>query len=180
MGSTSRARRNLLVSIGMKPIYTRDPGISESQKKNERAVDYVKRVARKKSEAIQICSNQVLITADTIVVAGSKILHKTFDKNVARNHLTMLSGRRHNVFTSFCIKKGTIIRSATVKTTLKMRTMTSQDIEQYLFTDEWKGCAGGYRIQGRATQFFPFISGCFTNIIGLPLPKLINVLDGIK
>ena len=164
----------------MEPSCTMDPGISENQKKNERAVDYVNRVARQKSEAINISSNQLLITADTIVVSGQRILHKTFNKNIAKSHLISLSGRRHKVLTSFCIKKGTIIRSATVKTTLKMRTMTSKDIDQYLSTDEWKGCAGGYSIQGRAVQFFPFISGCFTNIIGLPLPKLMNVLGGMK
>ena len=70
-------------------------------------------------------------------------------------------------------------RSTTVKTTLKMRFLTKEDIDSYLSTDEWIGRAGAYSIQGRAICFFPFISGCFTNVIGLPLPKLINVLTAI-
>ena len=59
-----------------------------------------------------------------------------------------------------------------VKTVLKMRLLTEKEIKAYIASREWVGCAGAYSIQGRAKCFFPFISGCYSNVIGLPLPKL--------
>ena len=60
-----------------------------------------------------------------------------------------------------------------------MRLLTQNEIDAYIESAEWEGCAGAYSIQGRAKSFFPFISGCFTNVIGLPIPKLIRVLNGL-
>ena len=60
-----------------------------------------------------------------------------------------------------------------------MRLLTDKEINEYIASKEWVGCAGAYGIQGRAKSFFPFISGCFSNVIGLPIPKLISVLKGM-
>ena len=60
-----------------------------------------------------------------------------------------------------------------------MRLLTEKEIRDYIATKEWIGCAGGYSIQGRAKGFFPQISGCISNVIGLPIPKLISVLKGL-
>ena len=60
-----------------------------------------------------------------------------------------------------------------------MRLLTELEIKTYIASREWVGCSGAYKIQGRAKSFFPFISGCPTNVIGLPLPKLICVLKGM-
>ena len=133
-------------------------------------------MAMEKSLSLKVENASFLITADTIVAVGRRILGKTSDKTVARDYLRLLSGRRHYVCTSFCVRHKGKIKSGTVKTTLKMKNLTKEEIEKYLSTKEWKGCAGGYSIQGNAMQFFPFISGCFSNVVGLPLPKLVNVL----
>ena len=90
--------------------------------------------------------------------------------------MRLLSGRRHSVITAFCVKHNDQIILKSVKTVLKMRLLTESEIRSYIESREWVGCAGAYSIQGRAKSFFPFISGCYSNIVGLPLPSLIGVL----
>ena len=69
-----------------------------------------------------------------------------------------------------------LINLKLVKTVLKMRLLTEEEIKAYIESREWVGCAGAYSIQGRAKCFFPFISGCYSNVVGLPLPSLVGVL----
>ena len=178
LGSASVARKELLVSIGLVPDIIKKPEIDESLKPNESPVNYVKRMAEEKANAILLKKQPYLITADTIVVAGSRVLSKTFDEKVAYSHLRLLSGRRHAVFTAFCVKHNGILSSKIVKTSLKMRLLSAKEINDYIACGEWVGSAGGYRLQGRAKTFIPFISGCFSNVVGLPIPKLVSVLKG--
>ena len=178
LGSGSAARRELLVSIGLVPDTVEKPEIDESSKPNESPVSYVKRMAEEKANAILLKKQPYLITADTIVVAGSRVLLKTTDEKVAYRYLRILSGRRHTVFTAFCVKHNGILSSKVVKTSLKMRLLSAKEINDYIACREWVGSAGAYRIQGRAKTFVPFISGCFSNVIGLPIPKLVSVLKG--
>ena len=178
LGSGSAARRELLASIGLVPDIIEKPEIDESLKPNESPVSYVKRMAEEKANAILLKKQPYLITADTIVVAGSRVLSKTSDEKVAYNYLCMLSGRRHTVFTAFCVKHNGILSSKIVKTSLKMRLLSTKEINEYIACREWVGSAGAYRIQGRAKSFIPFISGCFSNVVGLPIPKLVSVLKG--
>ena len=178
LGSGSAARRELLVSIGLVPDIIEKPEIDESLKPNESPVSYVKRMAEEKANAILLKKQPYLITADTIVVAGSRVLSKTSDEKVAYSHLCMLSGRRHAVFTAFCVKHNGILSLKIVKTSLKMRLLSAKEINDYIACREWVGSAGAYRIQGRAKSFIPFISGCFSNVVGLPIPKLVSVLKG--
>ena len=121
LGSGSAARRELLASIGLVPDIVKKPEIDESLKPNESPVNYVKRMAEEKANAILLKKQPYLITADTIVVAGSRVLLKTSDEKVAYRYLRMLSGRRHTVFTAFCVKHNGILSSKIVKTSLKMR-----------------------------------------------------------
>ena len=179
LGSGSAARYDLMVSVGLEPDKILKPAIDERTLVNENPVDYVKRMALEKSTVLEVGHNELLLTADTIVVASRKILHKTFDVAEAGKHLETLSNRRHAVFTSFCIKWKGSLKVTTVRTVLKMRKVCRKEITQYLKSDEWRGKAGGYSIQGKAKCFFPFISGCYSNVVGLPIPKFINVLKGI-
>lgn len=179
LGSSSEARRELLNSVGIFPDKIQIPNVDESLKINEKPLVYVKRIAQEKALSINSHSSSILITADTIVTLGRRILFKTSNEQQALEHLSTLSGRRHNVFTAFCIKHNDLISLNLVKTSLKMKLLSKKEIGEYVASKEWIGCAGAYRIQGRAKVFFPFISGCFSNVIGLPLPKLVNVLKGM-
>ena len=179
LGSSSAARAELLHSVGIIPDKIEIPDVDESLYLNETPQDYVKRIAKEKAVSIATPNASFLITADTIVTIGRRILPKTNDEIIAQEHLRALSGRRHRVFTAFCIKHHGLVSLNLVKTSLKMRLLSEKEIREYVSSKEWIGCAGGYSIQGRAKSFFPFISGCLSNVIGLPIPKLINVLNGL-
>ena len=60
-----------------------------------------------------------------------------------------------------------------------MKRLSGFEKERYLLSDEWQGKAGGYAIQGSASYFFPFISGSYTNVIGLPMTEIIGLLVGV-
>ena len=179
LGSGSLARKELLASVGITPYKIVIPDIDENLRYNESPGSYVKRIAKEKAESIHVDPRSFLVTADTIVTVGRRIYPKTSDELTALHYLNTLSGRRHKVFTAFCVKHDNSISLNLVKTTLRMRLLTSEEIKGYIATREWVGRAGAYSIQGRAKGFFPFISGCFSNVIGLPIPKLINVLTGL-
>ena len=165
--------------MGLVPDKIEISGVDESPKPNESPRSYVKRIAIEKALNIYSEHQSFLITADTIVTLGRRILLKTSREDKARVYLKLLSGRRHDVFTAFCVRHNGKIILSLVKTSLKMKLLTKEEINTYVNLREWVGCAGGYSIQGRAKSFFPFISGCYTNVIGLPIPRLINVLTGL-
>ena len=177
LGSGSIARKELLSSVGLIPDAVETPNVDESPKTNEKPRHYVSRVARLKAGAISCDKQSYLITADTIVTVGKRLLMKTSDETKAKEYLRLLSGRRHTVLTAFCVKHNDLIILKLVKTVLKMRLLTEEEIRAYIESKEWVGCAGAYSIQGRAKCFFPFISGCYSNVVGLPLPSLIGVLS---
>ena len=179
LGSSSVARKELLSSVGIFPDKIEVPDVDESLRANENPRSYVMRIAKEKAISISTDESSFLITADTIVTLGQRVLLKTSDKTQALEYLKTLSGRRHNVFTAFCVKHNGSLSSNLVKTSLKMRLLTDKEMKEYIASNQWLGCAGGYSIQGRAKAFFPFISGCFSNVIGLPIPKLIGVLNGL-
>ena len=177
LGSGSVARKKLLSSVGLVPDKVEPPEVDESLIPNESPQNYVKRIAKEKANALSFGKQSYLITADTIVTVGRRLLIKTSSEKKALEYLKLLSGRRHSVFTAFCVKHNDIISLKLVRTVLKMRLLNEDEIRSYIKSYEWIGCAGGYSIQGRAKCFFPFISGCYSNVIGLPLPSLINVLN---
>ncbi len=179
LGSGSAARKELLSSVGLIPDKVEIPDVDESIKPSERPRDYARRVATLKADSISTEKHSFLITADTTVTVGRRFLLKTSDEMRAEEYLKLLSGRRHSVLTAFCVKHNDLIILKLVKTILKMRVLSQEDIRQYIDSREWVGCAGAYSIQGRAKCFFPFISGCYSNVVGLPLPSVIGVLSAM-
>ena len=170
----------MLTSVGLKPYKVVVPNTNECSFLNENPESYVKRVALEKCLSLDVKENEYLITADTIVTIGRKLLHKTSYRDIAKKNLIALSGRRHRVFTSFCVKHRNHIKQKIVKTTLKMKKLSEYEIDKYLLTNEWTKRAGSYSVQGIAMSFFPFISGCYSNVVGLPLPKLLNTLTSMQ
>ena len=180
LGSGSNARKDLMYSAGLIPDKVEVPNIDESIELNESPRHYVRRVAHIKASSLPYEKRSYLITADTTVSVGKRVLVKTYDAVRAEECLRLLSGRRHSVFTAFCVKHNGLINFKLVKTILKMRLLTEKEIREYIDSREWVGCAGAYSIQGKAKCFFPFISGCYSNVVGLPLPSLIGVLSALE
>ena len=179
LASASKARLELLESVGITPDKILNTNIDETPKKSEKPLDYVSRIALEKNKSVKKKKIEIVLTADTVVALGRRILQKPNDEEEALYFLNLLSGRRHKVYTSICIFYKEKYYQKNVKTTVKMKRLSDDEKKCYLLTDEWKGKAGGYSIQGAASYFFPFISGSYSNVVGLPLTETVGMLLGI-
>ena len=176
LGSTSSARANLLKQVGLVPHRCIAPNIDEIQKPFEKPKDYVVRIAKEKADKLVINDREHLITADTVINLGTQIFHKTVERDIAKSYLEKISGRRHKVLSSICIKHKEQFFWGVEETIVKARRISEKEIDAYLSSDEWVNKAGAYAIQGVALKFFPVILGCFSNIVGLPLNLLFRKL----
>ena len=179
LASASKARLELLESVGITPDKILNTNIDETPKKSEKPLDYVSRIALEKNKAVKKKKSEIVLTADTVVALGRRIIQKPNDKEEALYFLNLLSGRRHKVYTSICIFSKEKYFQKNVITTLKMKRLSDDEKKCYLLSDEWKGKAGGYSIQGAASYFFPFISGSYSNVVGLPLTETVGMLLGV-
>ena len=181
LGSSSSRRLELLKQINFYPNEIFSPEINENPHKKELPILYVKRMAKEKMDVVKKqFPNDVILTADTIVYVGRRIIDKTNEKSKAIKFLELLSGRRHRVSTAFNLYcKDKIDSLRVVTSVVKMKRLTDNEIKSYIETNEWKGKAGAYGIQGSAEKFIQFISGSYTNIVGLPLNQVYGSLNSI-
>ena len=181
LGSSSPRRLELLKQINCNPNEIFKPEINEDPQKKELPILYVKRMAKEKMKVVRKkFPNDLILTADTIVYVGRRIIDKTNEKSQAIKFLELLSGRRHRVSTAFNLYCKDKIDSLKVVTSIvKMKRLTEYEINSYIETNEWKGKAGAYGIQGSAEKFIQFISGSYTNIVGLPLNQVYGSLNSI-
>ena len=181
LGSSSPRRLELLKQINFHPNEIFKPEINEDPQKKELPILYVKRMAKEKMDVVKKkFPNDLILTADTIVYVGRRIIDKTNEQSKAIKFLELLSGRRHRVSTAFNLYcKDKIDSLRVVTSVVKMKRLTENEIKSYIETDEWKGKAGAYGIQGSAEKFIQFISGSYTNIVGLPLNQVYGSLNSI-
>ena len=88
-----------------------------------------------------------------------------------------LSGRRHRVITAIAVATGDHIWQRDVVTKVRMKTLSNQELNMYLQSNDWQGKAGGYGIQGQAAAFIPWISGSFSAVVGLPMDETASLLQ---
>ena len=181
LGSSSPRRLELLKQINFYPNEIFKPEINEDPQKKELPILYVKRMAKEKMDVVKKkFPNDLILTADTIVYVGRRIIDKTNEKSKAIKFLELLSGRRHRVSTAFNLYcKDKIDSLRVVTSVVKMKRLTENEIRSYIESNEWKGKAGAYGIQGSAEKFIQFISGSYTNIIGLPLNQVYGSLNSV-
>ena len=178
LSSSSLRRLHLLAQIGITPDAVVSPDIDESVNRNENPREYVKRMACAKVDAATR-PGAYLMAADTAVVCGKRILPKAVSECVAGDCLSLLSGRRHKVLGSVCLLlPNGERRMRVVETTVSFKKLTESEIKSYLHSSEWDGKAGGYAIQGRAATFVKYISGSYSNVVGLPLYDVAQMLRG--
>ena len=179
MASGSKARLELLTSVGIYPDKIIRTNTNETVHKNELPAEYVMRIADKKNKNVGKNDEDLVLSADTVIAVGRRILNKPKDTTEARKFLDLLSGRRHKVMTGVCLfARGKYYRRL-VKTTLKMKRLSDLEKKNYLISQEWRERSGGYAIQGKAAYFFPFISGSYSNVVGLPLTETVCLLNGV-
>ncbi len=179
LGSGSPRRLELLEQIGIVPDRVVAADIDETPLSGEDPRGYCRRITKAKSDAIRIEPGEVLLTADTTVAVGRRILGKPADAAEARAFLTLLSGRRHRVITAMTLRTGSRVTTRDQITTVRMKRLTEDEIRRYLDSGEWQGKAGGYGIQGLASTFIPWISGSYSGVMGLPLAEAGTLLGSV-
>src|SRR5690606_22873530 len=123
--------------------------------------------------------NALILAADTVVALGRRLLEKPADANEARRFLELLSGRNHRVFTGVAVKApGGETAARVVETRVAFKPLSVDEIAAYLATDDWRGKAGGYAIQGPAGAFVRRIVGSHPAVMGLPLYETVQLLRG--
>ena len=142
--------------------------------------DKVLAIAKKKGLDIYSKINQaedsVILSADTIVVLDNIILGKPKDKEDARNMISLLNGKTHQVYTAVYIKGKNIEYQFLEKTDVDIVPMNIEEIEEYINTKEPYDKAGSYAIQGIFSKYISAINGDYYNVMGLPICKVNSIL----
>ena len=180
LASASPRRVDLLQQIGIVPAQIIPADIDETPLKSEHPRDLAQRLALEKAQAIAKDNpNTFIIAADTVVACGRRILPKAETEDQARDCLNLLSGRKHHVYGGICIitDNGKEI-TRLCDTIVKFKPLTNHDINIYIETGEWDGKAGGYAIQGFAASYISFMQGSYSNVVGLSLYDIMQILRG--
>ena len=181
LASASPRRLELLRQIGIVPDRIQPPAIDETVQPSELPRAHALRLAEAKARAVAIdFAGDFVHGADTVVAHGRRILPKALDEATARRCLKLLSGRRHRVLGGIVLL-GADGRAARrlVTTVVTFKRLEPAEIDAYIESGEWRDKAGGYAIQGRAAMFVRFLSGSYSNVVGLPLYETMALLRGL-
>jgi septum formation protein len=182
LASASPRRVALLGQIGVVPDRIFTPEIDETPLARELPRVHAARLARAKAAAAVGgggTAGGFVLAADTVVAAGRRILPKAETLEQAAACLDLLSGRRHRVLTAVVLLAPDGRRAERlVESAVTFARLAKPQIEAYLAGGEWRGKAGGYAIQGCAAAFVRFLSGSYSNVVGLPLFETAQLLRG--
>jgi nucleoside triphosphate pyrophosphatase len=186
LASGSPRRVQLINQAGIEPDSLRPTDIDETPQRGELPRACANRLARAKAEAAlalvrvdEELKGAYILSADTVVAVGRRILPKAELLDEAAQCLRLLSGRNHRVHTAIClITPKEAFRQRLVETKVRFKRLSDEDIEAYLASGEWRGKAGGYAAQGIAGGFMVKIVGSYSNIVGLPLYETTTLLAG--
>jgi septum formation protein len=178
LASASPRRLDLLRQVGLEPAEIDPADLDETPAARELPRAYALRMARSKlAVVVPRHPGSVVLAADSVVVCSRRILPKTEIEAEARVCLGRLSGRRHRVLGAVAVgfPDGTV-RARLVETVVRFKRLEPAEFDDYLRSGEWRGKAGGYAIQGRAARFVDFLSGSYSNVVGLPLFETVQLL----
>lgn len=186
LASASPRRLALLQQVGIEPEALLPADIDETPHKSETPRELARRLARSKLAVAAETARRrddmqeaFLVSADTVVAVGRRVLPKAELPEEAADCLRLLSGRQHRVYTAVCIlsPKGAR-RERMVEARVRFKRLSSREIESYIASEEWRGKAGGYAIQGLAGAFVVKLIGSHSAVIGLPLYETLGLLEG--
>ena len=178
LASNSPRRRELLSLTGMRfAVIPAD--VDETPIENEPADEYVQRLAGSKAQAVglQVGSDALVIAADTTVVDGNQILGKPVDNGDAEQMLRQLRGRSHQVYTAIALLKDNELLVDCCATDVPMRAYSEQEMKMYIESGDPLDKAGAYAIQHNGFHPVENLTGCFANVVGLPLCHLARALQ---
>lgn len=168
LASRSPRRAELLRAAGIE-FTVRAADIDETPLPAESPTDYVQRVAEQKALAVTATDGDIVLGADTSVVLGREIIGKPNDAADAIRMLRELAGKRHEVITGICLRRGQAITSDIASTAVWFSPLSESEIEAYVASGEPMDKAGAYAIQGLASRFVDRIDGSWSNVVGLPV-----------
>jgi len=177
LASASPRRRELLAQTGI-PFTVDASDVPEIPTAGESAATFAQRVARAKAVAVaQRHPDAFVVGADTVVVLDATLFGKPLDRADARRMLRALSGRAHHVLTAVAlVEPGAGVHEVVVDSIVEFRQLTATEIEAYCATAEPYDKAGAYALQGAAGGFVTTVRGSRTNVIGLPLEEVTELL----
>lgn len=168
LASASPRRRELLARMGLSPDAVTPADIDETPVKGELPRTYALRMGREKALAVN--APGFVLAGDTVVAVGRRILPKTETEEEARACLELMSGRRHQVLSSVVLRAPDgRLRERLSETVVRFKRLSSAEISSYLASEDWRGKAGGYAIQGAAEGLIEWIHGSHSGVMGLPL-----------
>jgi septum formation protein len=190
LASASPRRRELLTQAGYS-FTVEAADVDESERKGEEPGAYVLRLAEEKALAVlgrhpthrdEAAMNGapgslVALGADTTVVCDGEILAKPADAADAMRMLRMLSGRTHEVLTGVAVATRSGVVSAVETTQVVFSAIPEAEMERYCATREPMDKAGAYGIQGYAARWIPRIDGCYFNVMGLPIARVVRLIE---
>lgn len=168
LASKSPRRREILTHAGFQ-FEVRSPDIPEVRAGDEDPDTYVRRLARSKAAAVEARLGDIVLGADTVVVLDHHVLEKPTNADDARRMLRLLSGREHTVTTGICLRTVTREIVDSESTGVRFALLSDQEIDEYVSSGEPMDKAGAYAIQGLAAKFIDRVSGCYFNVVGLPV-----------
>lgn len=179
LASTSPRRAELLSAAGF--VFDVVPAdIDETLRPGESASGHVTRLAVEKARAVRTrapaLATRPIIGADTAVVMDERVLGKPRGRKEAVEMLRALSGRTHQVLTGVAIYLGEALVTDCIASAVTFLPLSAPEIEWYVATGEPMGKAGAYAAQGRASRFIASIEGSYSNVVGLPLEAVHQLL----
>ena len=186
LASASPRRLALLERVGLTPDLLNPADVDETPRKRETPRALSVRLAAEKAKAAltmpqvkALGPNAFVLAADTVVGLGRRILPKVETAKEAADCLWLLSGRSHWVYSTAClVAPGGRATTRCVETKVRFKRLSREDVECYIASDEWRGKAGGYAIQGRAETFVRALQGSYSGVVGLPLYETVHLLQG--
>ena len=181
LASTSPRRRQLLALAGWK-FSVSAANVDESQRPNEEPADYVLRLAEAKARAAVGDLDQIVLAADTAVVDGMDILGKPKDNAEAIAMLKRLRGHTHQVYTGVALLRlsDELLLKEVCVTDVPMRDYSDKEINAYVQTGDPLDKAGAYAIQHSGFRPVENMSGCYANVMGLPMCHIIRMMQMIN
>lgn len=180
LASSSPRRSELLRSAGFRFDIIHPRNVEETKFPGESPLDYALRVCREKGASVGSATDidSIIISADTIVVLDNRIYGKPESEQEAFDTLKALSSRTHEVITAYSVLNGSgdLVQTNFRNTLVTFKSLAAREIESYIKTGEPVGKAGSYTIQGTGAFMVEKINGSYTNVVGLPLSDLVDIL----
>ena len=174
LASRSPQRRAILEQLGIDFVVDEPRGVEEASEGEPRWL--VVENARRKARSVE---GELVLGVDTDVFLDGRVFGKPADRRSAESMLGQLGGRTHQVWSGIALREHGEERTSCACTKVRFARLDQGLLDWYLASGEWEGRAGGYAIQGRGAALVESIDGDFWNVVGLPVPDLLELAPGL-